>query len=121
MRDGIEGEAQSALISALAPAPSDAQKVAFANAAQALADKQRYLFCVGQEQIPVQLQTGGKALTVTIAKLNPMFGQKDLEVFDEELRSRGFEVEHLLNPKSAELQEAAERADAVFVNVSSRP
>lgn len=106
--------------SPFAPAPDDAQKVAFANAAQALADKSVTILR-GQEQIPVQLHADAKVLTVTIAKLNPMFGQKDLEVFDEELRSRGFAVEHLLNPKSAELQEAAQRADAVFVNVFVSP
>ncbi len=58
---------------------------------------------------------------MTIAKLNPFFGQKDLETFDEELRNRGYQVEHLLNPKTAELQEAAQRAVAVFVNVYVTP
>ena len=62
-----------------------------------------------------------KVLTVTIAKLNPLFGQRDLEVFDEELRRRGFQVEHLLNPKTAELQEVAQTCAAVFINVYVTP
>jgi beta-N-acetylhexosaminidase len=67
------------------------------------------------------LTAGAKVLTVTIAKLNPMFGQKDLEVFDAELRERGFVAEHLLNPKTAELHEAAQGCAAVFVNVYVAP
>jgi len=58
---------------------------------------------------------------VTIAKLNPLFGQKDLAGFDQELRSRGFQVEHLLNPKTAELQAVAQSCDAVFINVYVTP
>lgn len=102
------------------PAASDQQHAAFAQAAQALADKSITVLR-GAKQHPVQLAPGAKVLTVTIAKLNPMFGQKDLEVFDEELRQRGFAVEHMLNPKTAELQEAAKGCAAVFVNVYVAP
>ncbi len=102
------------------PAPTSTQTAAFTQAAQAMADKSVTILR-GPEQIPVRLALGAKVLTVTIAKLNPMFGQKDLETFDEELQQRGFQVEHLLNPKTAELQEAAHRAEAVFVNVYVSP
>lgn len=103
-----------------APAPTSAQSAGFAQAAQTLADKSVTILR-GPEQVPVRLAPGAKVLTVTIAKLNPMFGQKDLETFDAELQQRGYQVEHLLNPKTAELQEAAQRADAVFVNVYVSP
>ena len=33
----------------------------------------------------------------------------------------GFEVEHLLNPKTAELKEAAKRSAAVFINIYISP
>lgn len=102
------------------PAPTREQSAGFTQAAQALADKSVTILR-GPEQVPVRLAHGAKVLTVTIAKLNPMFGQKDLETFDEELRQRSFQVEHLLNPKTAELQEAAKRADAVFINVYVTP
>ena len=102
------------------PTVTGEESAIFAQAAQALADKSVTILR-GAEQIPAALTPGSKVLTVTIAKLNPMFGQKDLETFDEELQGRGFQVEHLLNPKTAELQEAAHRCDAVFVNVYVSP
>jgi beta-N-acetylhexosaminidase len=102
------------------PAVTSEQGETFAQAAQDLADKSVTILR-GPEQLPVRLAPGAKVLTVTIAKLNPMFGQKDLESFDAELQSRGLQVEHLLNPKSADLQEAAHRCDAVFVNVYVSP
>lgn len=104
----------------LGPEPNAQEQAAFAHASQALADKSITVLR-GAERIPLQLAPGAKVLTVTVAKLNPFFGQKDLEVFDEELRARGFTVEHLLNPKSAELQEAAGHCDAVFVNICVTP
>lgn len=106
--------------SPFAPAPTGEQQANFTQAAQTIADKSVTMLR-GEEQIPVNLEAGSKVLTVTIAKLNPMFGQKDLEIFDEELRSRGFAVEHLLNPKTAELMEAAQRASVVFINVFVSP
>ncbi|MCO5212978.1 MAG: hypothetical protein M9936_25030 [Caldilinea sp.] len=104
----------------LGPAPTAQEQAAFADASQAIADRSITVLR-GAEQLPLQLTPGAKVLTVTVAKLNPFFGQKDLEVFDAELRARGFTVEHLLNPKSAELQEAAARCDAVFVNICVTP
>lgn len=104
----------------LGPEPTAAVQAEFAHAAQTLADKSITVLR-GAEQLPLQLAPGAKVLTVTVAKLNPFFGQKDLEVFDAELRARGFVVEHLLNPKSTELQEAAGRCDAVFVNICVTP
>lgn len=102
------------------PAPTREQSASFAQAAQTMADKS-VTVVRGPEQVPVWLAPGAKVLTVTIAKLNPMFGQKDLETFDAELQQRGYQIEHLLNPKTGELQEAAQRADAVFVNVYVSP
>jgi beta-N-acetylhexosaminidase len=104
----------------LGPAPTAEQQAAFARAAQTMADKSITVLR-GADQLPVRLPPGAKVLTVTVAKLNPFFGQKDLEVFDEELRQRGFAVEHLLNPKTAELQELAQQCDAVFVNICVTP
>ena len=60
-------------------------------------------------------------LTVTYAKLMKMMGQPDLEAFDDELRGRGFQVTHLLNPGSDELRRAADDHDAVFLNLYIMP
>jgi len=114
-------KAQLNLVAApLGSAPTAEQQATFAHAAQAMADKSITVLR-GAEQLPARLAPGASVLTVTVAKLNPFFGQKDLEVFDAELRQRGFVVEHLLNPKTAELQELAQQCDAVFVNVCVTP
>ncbi|MCB0151501.1 MAG: hypothetical protein KDE01_28090, partial [Caldilineaceae bacterium] len=76
----------------LGPAPTAQEQAAFADASQAIADRSITVLR-GAEQLPLQLTPGAKVLTVTVAKLNPFFGQKDLEVFDAELRARGFTVE----------------------------
>ncbi len=50
-----------------------------------------------------------------------MFGEHDLDIFDQELIERGFEVTHLLNPVSDELREATQHHQAVFIHLSSIP
>ncbi|MCB0088389.1 MAG: hypothetical protein KDE54_10785 [Caldilineaceae bacterium] len=114
-------KAQLGLVDApLGPAPTTQEQASFGQAAQALADKS-ITIVRGAEQVPAPLEAGAKVLTVTVAKLNPLFGQKDLEIFDAELQQRGFQVEHLLNPKTAELQAAAQECAAVFINVYVTP
>jgi beta-N-acetylhexosaminidase len=102
------------------PAPTNEQEIAFQDAAQEMADKSITILH-GEEQPSAVLAPGAKILTVTYAKLNPMMGQTDLEIFDEELRGRGFQVEHLLNPDSAELRQRADASDAVFINLYMAP
>lgn len=114
-------KAQLNLVEApLGAAPTREEQATFAQAAQSLADKSITVLR-GAEQLPVRLEPGARVLTVTIARLNPLFGQSDLEVFDQELRRRGFTVTHLLNPKTAELHEAAASCAAVFINVYVTP
>ncbi len=100
-----------------AATPED--KISFAAASQSLADKSMTL--LRGVELPVQLARGSKVLTVTVGKLNPFFGQTDLDIFDAELSHRGFQVEHLLNPKTSELQELAQSCDAVFINIYVTP
>ena len=104
----------------LGPAPAAKQQAGFAAAAQTLADKS-ITMVRGVEQLPASPAPGARVLTVTIAQLKPMFGQTDLEVFDAELRGRGYDVVHLLNPSTAELTAAAADSAAVFVNVYVTP
>ena len=104
----------------LGPAPSADQQTAYTVAAQQLAD-QSLTVIRGAEQLPVPLEAGARVLTVTIAQLKPMFGQTDLEIFDAELRARGYEVTHLLNPTTAELTSAAAESAVVFINVYVTP
>ena len=44
-----------------------------------------------------------------------------LDVFDDELRERGFSVNHLLNPNNGELRAEVAEHDAVFINVYTIP
>lgn len=98
------------------PAPTAAEQVEFAHAAQAMAD-QSITLVRGREELPQALAEGARVLTVTIMPPNPMIPHADLTVVDQELAARGFRVEHLLNPRSDELRAKAQEHDAVFINV----
>jgi beta-N-acetylhexosaminidase len=102
------------------PAPTSEQKAAFQRAAQEMADKSITVLR-GDGQQPLKMAPATKVLTVTYAQLNPMMGMTDLETFDQELRVRGFQVEHLLNPNSDELRRTAKEHDVVFVNLYQTP
>jgi hypothetical protein len=47
--------------------------------------------------------------------------QLDLDAFDDELRQRGFQVEHLLNPEDDLLLAKAAEHDVVFLNLMALP
>lgn len=100
---------------------TDAERAAFRQQAQAIAEKS--ITCYRKNKnTPLNLEPGAKVLTVTVryphAHVDADF---DLAVIDEELRQRGFQVEHLTNPKSEVLGPKAAAADAVFVNVVIYP
>ncbi|MAU09414.1 MAG: hypothetical protein CL607_06310 [Anaerolineaceae bacterium] len=101
-------------------APSQEQQVRFQDAAQAMADKSITVLRAGDD-LAFDIQGGEKALTVTIGNLAPHMGHGDLDVFDQELRERGLQVEHLLNPTSDELRQKAEDVDLIFVNLDNIP
>jgi len=104
------------------PEPSQAEQERFKKAAQSIADKSITLI-QGGERLPVQLSPGAKVLTVTVSagQPNPMRRGTDLSAFDDELRQRGYTVESLTNPRSDELQQAAQQSDAVFVGINIPP
>jgi beta-N-acetylhexosaminidase len=104
------------------PEPTEAERVCFRDAAQAIADKSITLLR-GDGRPPVQLKPGAKVLAVTVsaAQANPMRRGTDLSVFEDELRQRGYAVETLVNPRTDEVREAAQRHDAVFVGIDIPP
>jgi beta-N-acetylhexosaminidase len=104
----------------LGPAPTQDQQTAFATAAQTMADKSMTILR-SDGQLTLNLADEGKVLTVTCGQLMPRMGITDLDVFDEELQKRGFQVEHLLNPTSDELRQKATEHDAVFINLFKVP
>lgn len=72
--------------------------------------------------LPLSLQTGAKVLTVSCAFDEDTRGfVKELSVVDEELRARGFTVEHLLNPGNDVLNARCREFDAIFMNVHVMP
>jgi beta-N-acetylhexosaminidase len=104
----------------LGPAPTSGEQADFERAAQDMADKS-IVILRSDGRPPVHLAAGASVLTVTVGQLNPMMRQADLDVFDEEMRRRGFQVEHLLNPNTRELLAAARAHDAVFIHVYVTP
>jgi beta-N-acetylhexosaminidase len=106
--------------SAFGPAPTAKQTARFQEAAQRMADKSVTILRQN-EPLTLTLEPGARVLTVTYGQFSPLFGESDLETFDQTLAERGFEVTHLLNPTSEELRQAAQSQQAVFVNLSVTP
>jgi beta-N-acetylhexosaminidase len=102
------------------PAPTGEQTATFQRAAQEMAEKSVTILRGGGQLLP-DMAPATKVLTVTYGQLNPMMGMTDLEAFDQALRERGFEVDHLLNPDSRELRSAASEHDVVFINLFQMP
>ena len=100
------------------PAPDSAR---FARDAQLLAEKAVVLYRKNAVT-PIALKPGAKVLTATLRYENgvPKFSQ-DLPAVDEELRKRGFEVTHYVNPSHNELHKVAKDFDAVFINFAIVP
>jgi beta-N-acetylhexosaminidase len=105
------------------PKPSEADKSGYQQAAQRMADKSITVLR-SDGRPPLKLEPGSRVLTVTIAQLNPFnkfMPQLDLDSFDDELRQRGFQVEHLLNPEDDLLLAKAAEHDVVFLNLMALP
>lgn len=102
------------------PAPTAEQRASFAAAAQTMADKSVTILRQN-ESMTLTLEPGTSVLTVTYGQFSPMFGENDLEEFDQALTARGFVVSHLLNPGRDELRQAAEACQVVFINLSLIP
>lgn len=102
------------------PAPTAEQTAHFQAAAQKMAD-QSVTILRQNGPLALTLEPGARVLTVTYGQFSPMMGESDLTDFDQALTERGFAVNHLLNPSSDELRQAAENCQAVFINLSTIP
>jgi beta-N-acetylhexosaminidase len=105
------------------PKPSAADKSRYRQAAQAMADKSITVLR-RDGRPPLKLKPGCRVLTVTIGHLSPFSryrSQPELDAFSDELRQRGFQVEHLLNPEDDLLLAKAAEHDAVFINLLTLP
>ncbi|MFN8442612.1 MAG: glycoside hydrolase family 3 N-terminal domain-containing protein [Caldilineaceae bacterium] len=105
------------------PKPSDADKTSYQQAAQSMADKSITVLR-GEGHLSGKLRPGSRILTVTIganSQFNRFMPPRELSVFDEELRTRSYQVEHLLNPGDEELLAKVSSADVVFMNLVMLP
>lgn len=105
------------------PKPSPADTSRYQQAAQTMADKSITILR-SDSRPPLNLKPDSRILTVTIGQSSPFnkfMAQLDLDAFDEELRQRGFQVEHLLNPEDDLLLEKAGEYDVVFINLMALP
>lgn len=78
------------------------------------------------DRTPLKLKPGTKILTVTVREGGPGGTnrpqlQGDLEFVAEELRARGHQVTHLINPGHHELARLAGEHEVVFVNIHLMP
>jgi hypothetical protein len=81
-------------------------------------------FLRNASRIPLELKPGSRALTVTISQVSPfnkLRSPADLGTFDDELRQRGIQVEHLLNPEDDLLLAKVAENEVVFLNLVSLP
>ncbi len=99
-------------------ASTDAQQQQATELAQTIADRS-ITIVRKDESLPLKLKPGAKVLTVTIKNKNPREEHRcpPLTTVDDELRERGFEVEHLQMPGSDDIAEKLDEVDAVFINL----
>jgi beta-N-acetylhexosaminidase len=105
------------------PKPSAGDKTRYQQAAQAMAEKS-ITALRSDGRPPLELKPGCRVLTVTIGHLSPFSrfrSQPDLDAFSDELRQRGFQVEHLLNPDDDLLVAKTVEHDVVFLNLLALP
>lgn len=96
---------------------TSAEREAHAGLAQAIADRGVTVW-KRDDALPARPGPGARILTVTVRwESAPESRCPELAAVDAELRRRGFEVDHLLNPGHTVLADAVDRYDLVCVNV----
>lgn len=113
-RLGLDRGAQIAPLSA-------PEKAAFEQDAQAIAERSITLLR-GDAHTPAALCPGARVLTVTVRHVRPDEDPanphpRELAVVDEELRRRGYQVDHLAMKDLGKLVERAGAYDFIFYNV----
>ncbi|MEI6972067.1 MAG: glycoside hydrolase family 3 N-terminal domain-containing protein [bacterium] len=73
--------------------------------------------------LPLKLKKGAKVLTVSCCFTTGVRHgvDQDLEVLDEELKKRGFVVDHLVNPGGGDILAKMKDYEAIFVNLNIPP
>ncbi|MCL5999538.1 MAG: hypothetical protein M1546_26250 [Chloroflexi bacterium] len=103
------------------PAPTETEVQTYRRNAYTMAEKSITL-ARANAMTPVRLAPGAKVLTATIMQRQSREElAHELGTVDDELRRRGFQVNHLLHPSHSELIERAGHYDCVFVNIVHTP
>jgi len=95
--------------------PSADEKAA-ANSAAMSAARQSLTLLKNKAHFPLNPQKVKRVLTVTLRYANESRKPDDLTRFDEALRSRGIQVDHLINPSHYDIKTKAPAYDVVFMN-----
>ena len=104
------------------PVPSRQEIAAYKQSAQTIADKSVTIIRNSHNLLPLkELKKGDKVLTVTIGYMGKGSRKRDLEVIDLELKKRGLEVTHLVNPTYYQLINICGNYKAVFINLAILP
>ena len=74
-----------------------------------------------KKTLPLQPKAGAKLLTISITYDATPPKYQDVLIIDEELRTRGFEVDHLVNPSHNEILSNAADYEVIFVNFNVTP
>jgi len=96
---------------------SEKEKAKFQAASRDIAEKSIYIQR-SSKALTVPPKPGTKILTVTLRwdKAPPAHLTDKLETVDQELKRRGFQVDHFENPSHSKLNEAAEKYECIYVN-----
>lgn len=87
--------------------------------AQKYADESICVLRANEKAVPVKKEKLKKVLTISLVRQGNCIPGLDFETVDEELRKRGIEVDHLLNPDREMIPEIYGKYDRIFVNTSS--
>ncbi|MBN1670408.1 MAG: hypothetical protein JXR37_05225 [Kiritimatiellae bacterium] len=124
VRKMLELKARVGLFDGLAVAdPTEAELTKYAAASNAMTRRSIAVVRDATNVLPVTLAKGAKVLTVTLSfKIARRHDEtSELEVVDEELRKRGFDVDNELNLPADRLKQRLKDYDAVFINMNVPP
>ncbi len=97
----------------------------FSNHAQKVADESPTLVRDELGIFPLKLALGAKILTITSEYVEGKRNGRDADdliYVDQELKNRGFEVTHMVNPSGVfELMDIVDQYDMIFVNIKYPP
>lgn len=104
------------------PKLSSEDKIRFERCSEQIAERSVTIIRNEGNLIPLSLDKGAKILTASCQFEEKLRGTvQELDVVDQELKKRGFIVDHLKNPVGHDLCKIASNYDVVFMNIHVLP